>query len=74
MEATTVEQNQSSGHFGQTQNQRKTSPASRLASSGGRRRGKRKVLKKKTFKDKEGYLGVRPFSQTRVYATKFWLQ
>lgn len=54
------EHNQSSGPVGDTQNQCKTLPAPHLASSGGRRRVKRKVLKKKTFKDEEGYLGVRP--------------
>lgn len=70
-EATIGEHTQSSGHVGQAQNQSKTSPAPRSASSGGRRRGKRKVLKKKTFKDTEGYLGVRPVSLTRDYATKF---
>jgi DNA polymerase delta subunit 3 len=28
-----------------------------VSSSGGRRRGRRKVMKKKTIKDEEGYLG-----------------
>lgn len=54
------EHNQGSGPVGDTQSQSKNSPAPHLASSGGRRRVKRKVLKKKTFKDEEGYLGVRP--------------
>ncbi len=30
--------------------------------SGSRRRGRRKVMKKKTIKDEEGYLGVYPSS------------
>lgn len=56
-EATAGKRTQSSSEVGQTQNQCKTSPAPRLTSSGGRRSGKRKILKKKTFKDEEGYLG-----------------
>lgn len=73
-EATGGEHTQSSSQVGQGRNQRKTSPAPRLTSSGGRRRVKRKFLKKKTFKDEEGYLGMRPACHTRVYATKFRLQ
>ena len=33
-------------------------PEPPVAVSGGRRRGRRKVMKKKTIKDEEGYLGV----------------
>lgn len=73
-EATGGEHTQSSSQVGQAQNERKTSPAPQLRSSGGRRRGKRKFLKKKTFKDEEGYLGMRPVCHTRVYATKLRLQ
>lgn len=73
-ESTAGEHNQGSAQVGETQNQSKTSPAPQLTSSGGRRRVKRKVLKKKTFKDEEGYLGVRPVSHTPVYATKLRLQ
>lgn len=73
-ESTEGELNQGSGQVGETQNQGKTSPAPQLTSSGGRRRIKRKVLKKKMFKDEEGYLGVTPVSRTRVYATKSRLQ
>lgn len=73
-EATGGEHTENSNRVGQAQNQRKTSPVPPLASSGGRRRGKRKFLKKKTFKDEEGYLGMRPVCHTRVYATKFRLQ
>lgn len=73
-ESTAGEHNLGSGQVGDTQNQRKISPTSQLTSSGGRRRVKRKILKKKMFKDEEGYLGVRPVSHTRVYATKYRLQ
>ena len=73
-DATGGEHTQNSSQVGQAQNQSKTSPAARLTSSGGRRRGKRKFLKKKTFKDEEGYLGMRPLCHTRVYATKSRLQ
>lgn len=73
-EPTAGEHNQGSDQVGDTQNQRKTSPAPQLTSSGNRRSVKRKVLKKKTFKDEEGYLGMRSVSHTRVYATKFRLQ
>ena len=34
-----------------------TSPEPPVTVSGGRRRGRRKVMKKKTIKDEEGYLG-----------------
>lgn len=73
-EFTAGEHNQGSGQVGDNQNERKASPAPQLTSSGSRRRVKRKVLKKKTFKDEEGYLGVRSVSHTRVYATKSRLQ
>ncbi|KAL9124797.1 MAG: hypothetical protein Q9217_005916 [Psora testacea] len=38
-----------------------TSPEPLIEASGGRRRGRRKVVKKKTVKDEEGYLGKRAF-------------
>lgn len=73
-ESTVGEHNQGSDQVGDNQNERKPSPASQLTSSGIRRRVKRKVLKKKTFKDEEGYLGLRSDSHTRVYSTKSRLQ
>ena len=38
--------------------QKETSPEPPDVVPGGRRRGRRKVLKKKTMKDEEGYLGL----------------
>jgi DNA polymerase delta subunit 3 len=37
--------------------------------SGGRRRGRRRVMKKKTVKDAEGYLGMVPFLSSSIWAT-----
>lgn len=73
-EATAGEHTQSSSQVGRTQKQRKASTAPRLTNSGGRRRGKRRILKKNTFKDEEGYLGVRPVSHTQVYTTNLQIQ
>lgn len=38
--------------------QKDTSPEPSVVVSGGRRRGRRKIMKKKTIKDDEGYLGL----------------
>lgn len=38
--------------------QKVSSPEPSVITSGGRRRGKRKIIKKKTIKDDEGYLGT----------------
>lgn len=38
--------------------QREAPPEPQVAVNGGRRRGRRKVMKKKTIKDDEGYLGL----------------
>ena len=38
--------------------QKQTSPEPSVVVSAGRRRGRRKVMKKKTIKDEEGYLGL----------------
>lgn len=38
--------------------QTEISPESPVVVTGGRRRGRRKVMKKKTVKDEEGYLGM----------------
>ena len=38
--------------------QKETSPEPSVVVSGGRRRGRRKVMKKKTIRDEEGYLGL----------------
>ena len=38
------------------------SPEPAVTVSGSRRRGRRKVMKKKTIKDEEGYLGLYPSS------------
>lgn len=38
--------------------QKQTSPEPSVVVSAGRRRGRRKVTKKKTIKDEEGYLGL----------------
>ena len=37
-----------------------TESESAVTSQGGRRRGRRKIMKKKTMKDEEGYLGKQP--------------
>ena len=39
---------------------KEASPEPAVTVSGGRRRGRRKVMKKKTIKDEEGYLGLYP--------------
>ena len=36
------------------------SPEPAVTVTGGRRRGRRKIMKKKTIKDEEGYLGLYP--------------
>ena len=41
---------------------KEASPQPAVTVSGGRRRGRRKVMKKKTIKDEEGYLGLYPLS------------
>lgn len=41
---------------------KEASPEPAVTVSGGRRRGRRKVMKKKTIKDEEGYLGLYPSS------------
>ena len=38
--------------------QKETSPEPLVVVNGGRRRGRRKVMKKRTIKDEEGYLGL----------------
>ena len=38
--------------------QEQTSPEPSVVVTAGRRRGRRKVMKKKTIKDEEGYLGL----------------
>ena len=38
--------------------QKESSPEPPVVVNGGRRRGRRNVLKKKTIKDEEGYLGL----------------
>ena len=38
--------------------QKEPSPERPVVVTGGRRRGRRKVMKKKTMKDEEGYLGL----------------
>ena len=43
---------------------KEASPEPAVTVSGGRRRGRRKVMKKKTIKDEEGYLGLYPSSMT----------
>lgn len=46
-------------------------PKEQVSVQGGRRRGKRKVMKKKTIKDEEGYLGMSmDRSQKEVYANR----
>ena len=39
------------------------SPEPVVTVTGGRRRGRRKTMKKKTIKDEEGYLGLSPYLQ-----------
>jgi DNA polymerase delta subunit 3 len=44
-------------------------PKETVTVQGGRRRGKRKIMKKKTVKDDEGYLGKSRESSPREYIT-----
>ena len=53
-----------------------TSPEPAVTTSGGRRRGRRKVMRKKTIKDEEGYLGkpvLRKRTQWRAHIVRLIL-
>ena len=49
---------QGSGPLDNSASREETSPGPPVVVTEGRRRGRRKVLKKKTMKDEEGYLGM----------------
>ena len=51
------EASQESKPLGNPGSQKMASPEPPLTVTGGRRRGRRKIMKKKTIKDEEGYLG-----------------
>ena len=49
---------QGSGSLDGSTSQKETTPMPPIVMADGRRRGRRKVIKKKTIKDEEGYLGL----------------
>lgn len=53
----TPEASQVAGAIDAPSTKKAASPEPTVVSTGGRRRGRRKVMKKKTIKDEEGYLG-----------------
>ena len=57
MEDTANEPSQESAPIDAPTSQKEVSPEPAVVVTGGRRRGRRKVMKKKTIKDDEGYLG-----------------
>ena len=49
---------QGSGSLDGSTSQKESTPMPPIVRTDGRRRGRRKVMKKKTMKDEEGYLGL----------------
>lgn len=49
---------QGSGSLDSSNSQKDTTPTPPVVMTDGRRRGRRKVMKKKTMRDEEGYLGL----------------
>lgn len=51
-------ESQGSASVGKTEHQQELATESQATIPGGRRRGRRKIMKKKTFKDAKGYIGL----------------